>query len=416
MPVPPRPPAAETTTAGRSPGAGPPAPDPDLAGLAQRFEEFAASAARDGAPLYAHLCRGIAGRRDLLALAGTSPPDQRRPNLLLAAVHFLLLKGAPHPLARHYPTVRALRNEPVVGPDGVGDLGAGAAGDDPFALFADFCHRYRAEVTDLLGARATQTNEVGRCAFLLPGLATAWRASRRPLALLDLGASAGLNLLFDRYRYDYRPGGPVGDPTSAVVLECEVRAGALPAPVLPPVVHRAGLDLRPLDPVVEDDGLWLLACQWPDHLPRFERLHRALATARAMPDRPRLSRGDMVDDLPALVGSAPPGAAVCIFHSWVAAYLTETRQRALTATVERLGRQRPLWWLFGEEPDGVAGLPVPPAPAGLGHRGATALVLVAAGRTGSRARRLADVHPHGRWLRWWDAPTPALAGPPAAAR
>lgn len=376
------------------------------ADLGRQFRTFAAVAERDGAPLYRRICEGVAGDGAVLRLVGQAPPSQRRPNLLLAAVHFLLLQGADDPLAAHYPTVAEWLGRPPSAPSG-----------DPFAAFSAFCRRHHDALAGLLATRSTQTNEVGRCTGLLPALATAASGvdPEMPLSLLDLGASAGLNLLVDRYAYRYRDRGverprrrsaPVrraGDPASPVALEAEILSGELPRLALPPVAHRAGLDRHPVDPTDDDQALWLLACQWPDHLERFRRLRAALALARATPDRPRVDTGDVVDDLAAAARSAPGGTHLCVTTTWVAAYLDPRRQRRLVRAVAAVAAERPVSWILAESAYEVPGLPVPPAPAGRRAKGATALVLVdqPPGRRGLRARRLADVHHHGRWLHWW---------------
>lgn len=357
--------------------------------LAVQFQFFGESAGRDGSAIYRRICEGVAGDPELLDLAALSPPEQRRPNLLLAAVHFLLLGGDPHPLGELYPTVSAFRSP-----------GRPASGGDPFPPFRDFCLCRRHELAALLTTRATQTNEVGRSAALLPGLVAAEGAAGRPLALIDLGASAGLNLLFDRFGYDYGAGRRLGDPDSPVQLSCEVRHGH-PALRMPHVAHRAGLDRHPVDPTDEPSARWLLACLWPDQLARFVRLRAALELAAADPERPPVDRGDVVDDLPAAAGRVPGSAALCVFHSWVAAYLTLERQQALARAVGRLAAARPVVWLYAEAPYEVPGLIVPPAPPE-GRRGATALVLTTFDHGTPESRRLADMHPHGRWLRWWD--------------
>ena len=256
----------------------------------------------------------------------------------------------------------------------------------------------------MLATRSTQTNEVGRCTALLPAFAAVARAQDRPLALVDLGASAGLHLLFDRYAYSYRgPAGvvPAGDAASPVGLEAELRAGELPDLALPPVAHRAGIDRHPVDPDDEDQSRWLLACQWPDHLERFARLRAALDLARATPDRARVAEGDMVRDLPAAAAAAPADAHLCLYHCWAVAYLPPERQRQLVATIEGVARERPVSWVFAELPYEVPSLPVPPAPGDRTVKGATALVRVEFGPGRRAARRLADVHPHGRWIHWW---------------
>ena len=172
---------------------------------------------------------------------------------------------------------------------------------DVAAAFADFCHLYRADVERLVATRATQTNEVGRCSALLPGLCLiaveyGWH---EPLSLLDLGTSAGLNLLFDDYAYTYRSaeGGAVrtaGASDSAVALECSARddVTCLPELRLPVMAERVGLDLSPVDPFSDDEARWLLACQWPDNPARFGRLRAALANVRCRgtPSAPRTRR------------------------------------------------------------------------------------------------------------------------------
>ena len=141
------------------------------------------------------ICRGIADDPDILGLIGEAPVRQRRPNLLLAAVHFLLLGGAAHPLADHYDTVRSITGDGEARPD-----------RDVVADFKDFVMVHRDELLALIAVRSTQTNEVGRCTALFPALGTiaAGYPDGQPLWLLDLGTSAGLNLLFDSYAYTYR--------------------------------------------------------------------------------------------------------------------------------------------------------------------------------------------------------------------
>lgn len=391
----------------------------DLASLADQFRSFATFAGRDDAPLYRIISAGVAGDDDLLRLLLAAPVEQRRPQLLLAAVHYLLLGGADSPLGAGYPTVADWRRHAggrsSVASDGVSSTAVDTTPDTLVHAFRAFCHRYHAALEALLATRAVQTNEVGRCTALLPALSTIAAAADQPLSLIDLGASAGLNLLLDRFAYEYRrPAASgatsrsvvhrAGDPASPLLLEAELRSGELPDLTIPPIAHRAGVDQHPVDPDQADESLWLLACQWPDHLGRFHRLATALALARTIGDRARVMPGDVVDDLPDLVAGAPPESHVCIVHSWVAAYLSSRRQEELAAAVAAIAAQRSVSWLFAENPYEVPRLPVPQPSAGTPARGATALVLVESHGGRLEARRLADLHPHGRWLRWWDAP------------
>ena len=263
--------------------------------LADHFRGFAAAAERDGGTVYPAICRYVAEDDEVLSLLDHAPLPQRRPLILLASVHDLLLAGAEHPLAAHYDTVATVRGIPFH-----------PTHSDVATDFADFCRLHRDELERLVATRTTQTNEVGRCTSLLPALchiAAGYPAST-PLSLLDLGTSAGLNLLFDDYDYTYRQEG--GDHTvtagrvgAAVGLECRVRGDIADLPALraPAVAARVGLDLSPIDPRAPGEARWLLACQWPENPARFGRLRSALGNVAASDHPPRLEQGDMIHDL-----------------------------------------------------------------------------------------------------------------------
>jgi hypothetical protein len=367
--------------------------------LADHFRGFAAVAERDGGTIYPAICRSVAEDEEVLSLLDHAPRAQRRPLILLASVHDLLLAGADHPLAAHYDTVASVRGIPFHPPR-----------SDVAADFADFCRLHRGELEELISTRTTQTNEVGRCTSLLPALchvAAGYPAST-PLSLLDLGTSAGLNLLFDDYGYTYRQEGggrtiAAGPSEAAVALECRARGdlGDLPPLRVPTLAGRVGLDLSPIDARSEVAARWLLACQWPENPARFGRLRGALANLRASDHPPRLERGDMVDDLARVAATVEGDGPLVVFHSWVAAYLDEERQRALVDAVATLDRPgRPVHHLYCETSLETPGLPTPPSPITReGPDLSTALVHIASG--GAEPVRLADTHPHGYWIRWW---------------
>ncbi len=298
--------------------------------LADHFRGFAAVAERDGGTVYPAICRSVADDDEVLSLLDYAPLPQRRPLILLASVHELLLAGADHPLAAHYDTVASVRGIPFHPP-----------ASDVAADFADFCRLHRRELERLLATRTTQTNEVGRCTSLLPALchvAAGYPAST-PLSLLDLGTSAGLNLLFDDYGYTYRQEAgdrtvTAGRPGAAVTLECRARGdlGDLPELRAPTI---AGGSVSTSPPSTRVRGRGPLAAGLPvaRESGALGRLRGALANVRASDHPPRLERGDMVDDVRRIAAAIDGDGPLVVFHSWVAAYLDEERQRALVDAV-----------------------------------------------------------------------------------
>lgn len=242
-------------------------------------------------------------------------------------------------------------------------------------------------------ARHTQTNEVARCSVLLPVLARL----PQPLALLEVGASAGLCLYPDAYRYRYG-GDPriYGPQDSQVQLQCEV-TGPTPLPErMPTVVWRAGIDLNPLDVGDGDDLRWLDALIWPEQEHRRERLRAAAEIVRA--DPPHLVRGDLLDDLPALAAEAPRDATLVIFHSSVLCYVPASTRHAFTDLVRGL----PGHWISNE---GVSVLPDVAAVVDVPADGPAVSILALDGRP------LALAAPHGQELKWLDTADTQDAAP-----
>jgi hypothetical protein len=191
--------------------------------------------------------------------------------------------------------------------------------------------------------RATQTNEPARCATLLPILA----GLPQPLALIEVGASAGLCLLPDHYAYDYggrrlRPAGVEAPPMFA----CHAGAGTPVPSAIPRVVWRAGLDLNPLDIGDPVQAAWLETLVWPEQTRRLAQLRAAMRIAAAV--RPRVVQGNLLgDELAVLCREAPRGATLVIFHTAVLAYVADAGDRQEFAT-----RVRSLcpYWIANEGP------------------------------------------------------------------
>jgi hypothetical protein len=316
--------------------------DPRLSTV-ENYRVFAREA-RGRSPAYESLAASVAGDDVIIDFLSALPQPKRQPNLLFAAARYLL--GAP-------PGIRALHR--MVRQDG-------------------------AELSRVMLARRTQTNEPARCATLLPALA----ALPGPLALIEVGASAGLTLLFDRYSYDYGGHLIAGSDPQAPMLRCALRGRVPLPPGVPAIAWRSGLDLNPLDVTRDDDVRWLSCLVWPGESDREERLAAAIASARR--DPPPVYRGDLRTDLPALAAQAPAGTTLVIYHSAVLAYVAAEDRERFAQTVRGLAAV----WLSNEAPGVVPGLPLTDFREGtfvLGHGGRTPLAL-------------ADGH--GAWLHWLD--------------
>ncbi|MDO8392008.1 MAG: DUF2332 domain-containing protein [Actinomycetota bacterium] len=354
---------------------------PTLDELADRFRDFGAISTRTRAPLYTRLAAGIAEDRDLLGLLQHAPPTQQQPVLLLAAVHFLLLRGDDTSLAAHYPNLSP----------------PGAAEGDPVALFRSFALAREELLLQVLTTRNTQTNEVGRCAQFLPAFGMLAREVGA-LAHIDVGTSAGLNLLLPRFEYEYTPGSSVRPVhPSPVLLRCGVRGDArVPVPAtMPGVARSVGLDQSPIDVLDDDEVRWLEACVWPDQADRFARLVGAIGMAREHP--PEVHRGDAVDDLAALVDRVRPDGHPVVTNSWVLNYLPDDVRLRYVAELDRLGSEHDLSWVIAESPAATPGLPVPTSDP---PEEITVISLVR-WRGGTRSvQRLATTHPHGYWVQW----------------
>jgi hypothetical protein len=253
---------------------------------------------------------------------------------------------------------------------------------------------------------------VGRAAALLPGAAAVLGSDPAPWALVEVGPSAGLNLLLDRFSVTYtdadgQVAGTAGPPSSPVQLRCELRGPGRPDAYEPtgPIAWRAGLDLAPIDVTDPDQRRWLTACVWPGIPERPERLAAALELAAA--DPPPLRTGDAATDLEDLLDEVPPGLPIVVTATWALAYLSSDGRRAVADAVDRAGTRRDITLLSAEAANVTPW--IPPVTAQVeGTDGADGTPTVLGARRwagGTRTdRSLAVTHPHGRWMAWQDAP------------
>lgn len=341
----------------------------DGGNIAQRLSTFGTLVAGES-PLYGRVCTELADDPAISAILAAAPYEQPAANVLLAAVQYLLLGGAEDALALHYPSVTG---------------GGTAPADDPVALFAAFCVAHRDELTELVSTRSVQTNEVRRCVGLLPAFAHIAALSGGHLAILELGCSVGLNLMFDRYHYDFGEGRTTGPVDSPVRLATSLRRGSLPSVVpLPEVTWRCGIDLHPIDVLDSDEVRWARSFLWPEQLERIGLFEAAVRAAR--PDPPRLVAGDIVDSLVGAATAAPEEATLVVFHSFVLNQLPPTSRDLLTAEMEAVADDRPLHRIGIEmmSPDRTP----PPIVHTVYDRGQRIETV------------LGTMHHHGGWLEW----------------
>jgi hypothetical protein len=276
-----------------------------------------------GSPFYATILERLAedagaGGVTARVLAGheNDPVDSILTLRLLGGVHRRVLAGLEPALAAHYPST-----------DGDGDAEAAVA---PLLAVLE-------TQTDELGeglTRPPQTNEVGRAAPLVGALWHLQSIRALPVRLFEIGASAGLNLLADRFRFETE--GHVSGPAESPVVFRDAWRGATPSAGLQlDVVERLGCDRSPVDPVSDDGALTLMSYVWPDQAERLDRLRGALALAREVPVHvARESAGDFVAALEPVEGTW-----TVVWHSVMWMYLEEGERETVLAQLDRAGAE-----------------------------------------------------------------------------
>lgn len=319
--------------------------DADLQAIGRYYKAFANNEAHGQSQLYEELALCVSEDLEVLKLLESLPQGKRQPNLLFASFRSLL--GLP----------------------------------SGYEDFRDRLLAQRDMLIPLILERSTQTNEPARCATFLPLLA----ALPQPLAILEVGAAAGLCLLPDRYGYAYgdrilMPSG-VPDPP---VFRCDA-SEAVPLPEqLPEIAWRAGVDLNPLDLTNANEAAWLETLVWPGNEKRLIKLRKAIAIARR--EAPRVTAGDLLTDLEKLLVDVPSHCTKVIFHSAVLAYIPNEEDREnFTARAMAVADH----WIANEAPQVLPRIAqrAPKAP-----RGAFLLSL--------DGEPVAWTNPHGRSVDW----------------
>jgi hypothetical protein len=310
--------------------------------LRRLFRFFGATQSAGRSPVYEALSEGVAGDDSLLGLLLDTPEDQRRPSLLFAAVNLLLASRRDSELAAYYPIHGGRRR----------------VDDQLVPAFSAFCGRHRDELARLLSQRSTQTNEIRRCVALRLGVDHVQRRWPGPVALVEVGASAGLNLLFDHYDYRLDDSGLNGEGTSTtaaspVVVSCEVR-GSSGTDILraaPRITRRLGIDRQPVDLADPDARAWLEAFIWPEQVEELATLRGAIDLA-ASPSTAAVSvvTGDATTDTARVLSGLPGREPVVVFTASLLSYLNAEARTAFVAQLDEAARRRPVAWVYAEAP------------------------------------------------------------------
>lgn len=326
----------------------------------------------NASPLYAWLAHNIASDPEILALDIDADRNQQVSNLLFAAVHFLLLDRSQDqdPLTDFYPD---LATSPRLH-------------KEAYPYFRAFCLKHADEIRHLVTTQRVQTNEVRRCTGLLPAFElVSQRSKRKPLALIELGSSAGLNLLWDRYGFDYGSAGYVGDKASPIQLHCAVQGNLYPPipQVFPQIIQRLGIDLLPIDVRDEKATRWLRALIWPEHKDRAELLNNALTIAQQHP--PEFIKGNVLDILPSVLANMPQETTLCIYHSYAMNQASANIRERIFAFIAKYATQRDLFRISLEWYTGMD---------------QATLELFSYQQGEIQQEMLAKCESHGRWIKW----------------
>ncbi len=337
---------------------------------AESFRYYASTVYPSRSPLYLSLAMRVAEDPELLAIAAKAWKKDALPNLFFSAAHFLLLKGEHHQLAAFYPSLN--NNSKHY--------------DLAYPYFRSFVLEHKNEIDGIITTRSVQTNEVGRCAILVPAFELVAReAKNRPLALIEIGSSAGLTLLWDRYHYQYNKALQCGDPNSLVQVECLLHGEKRP-PVpnrFPEIASRLGVDLNPVDINDPENVQWLRALVWPEHRKRANQLELAIQVARHAP--PQIVPGDALELLPSLINRVRDDAQLCIFHSFTLSLASGKPRERLEMILAKASQERDLFHISFEWP----------------KNSETPLLSLASLKNGeNREKVLAQCNAHGEWLEW----------------
>jgi hypothetical protein len=340
------------------------------------YRRFGEVDAAGTSPLYERVAVALSESDQALRAIEGAPARQRRPAVILAALHDLALAGRAPALAAAY---------------------AAADGEAAARAAIDTLLRMTDAVVAIAGRQPVRANETGRCPVLYPAVAeAARRAGANAVGLIDVGCSAGLNLNVDRVGITYSNGQSLGDPSSPVQLAASIVGDRpVPARAMPEVVARIGVDLDPVDVTDADSTRWLRACLAPDQSERAARLEAELTLAAAAP--PLLLPGDAVEVLPDALARVPAHALPVVTTTWALSHLPLKGRLRFLQRLDEAATGRTVAWVS------VEGVGVAPAIPTFGDRrasGHSIIGLAVFDQSALHAEAIGRCWSQGRMLSW----------------
>lgn len=335
--------------------------------LEDRFKHFGEIEVKDKSPLYSILSLHIAEDPEIIDICSVIPEGQPVANLLFAAVKDLLYIQNDHPLKNYYPEFKKDVKAPRYAyPD-----------------FKDFVLNNKQDIIKRLTTKYVQTNEVKRCAYLFPILHYIYEKTGTRMSLIEIGTSAGLQLLCDQYAYTYSYKSKIGNINSELTLSSVVREGDMPffSSEDLPIKDRVGIDLHVLNLMEENDVRWLKSLVWPENLHRIEVLDKAIAQFNKSDEPIRLIEADALSCLEELAMECDTESILCIFHTHVANQFTIEQRQTLLDSVAEIGKKRDVFHVYNNIWDGQ--------------------LHVESFINGNWNEEFKiDTHPHGEWFDW----------------
>lgn len=334
--------------------------------LSQWFQRF--SEQTSGSPMYQYLSTQVSHDPELINLAKEADSKQPAPNLFFAAVHLLVMQNPSEELTRYYPSLG----------------GTFEASPQMFRCFKDFCMKFNSQIAEILKTRLVQTNEVQRCALLLPAVNfVAQKSGQFKLLLVDVGVSGGLNFLMDKAQIQFTDGRTFGPPESLLRIRCESKGKPIPPEQDAEINARIGIDLNPINLLNEEERQWNLALIWPDQLERIERFKSAIRLLKTTPIS--FEKGSGNDALPRIASKIPSSHLLCVMHSFTLNQFSKEDRQAFEETISRLSSDRNIWrisleWIGTPEPE----------------------LVISHYTSGKKVyqQKVAECSGHGEWIRW----------------